>query len=508
MVLTATHSNVVVSSNLGKDQLTLPENGGATETDLFIESSSIPQQQQQSTSCCPTTQTTPQRIGSNPHHSSSTRTICVVILFLVTILSFLYSLIFFQIVDSTNMRINQDNEDAGSIGSSDESFQERSFLSGDNLDGPINLSSEEDEEFNLRHNTNKKKESSQHSDDVWEQGQQHPDLNYMLNPTNKHNEQDMDEDVWESVMDTKQIDIIAWKEDHKNDAFIFDGDEQIPYAPTNEQEEEQEPEDPFASIPEAEVAKFLNTTVGIDHFPGPLEWYDTVKTISTRAKDCTTSLKRLKPGSLFREIKKADCGAGYVLPDPKKNIKPWKVGLYGNWKQEILWLSGCGLGRSCPLSPQCEFSIVKTNEELDSSNVVIVPSYDHRLVNNHIRTKDNYRVMYWREAMWASMPSERSQLKDFDFEMGVHTFSGARNPNFMLAPSDLLRGMFLNVKKEFFAASLISDCKTLSHRQTYIDHLISYLGATRVHQYGHCGNMNLPPRPLAHAMRILAKYKL
>ena len=64
--------------------------------------------------------------------------------------------------------------------------------------------------------------------------------------------------------------------------------------------------------------------------------------------------------------------------------------------------------------------------------------------------------------------------------------------------------------KEYFAASVISDCGATSRRDDYLRMVMEALSANgyRVHRYGKCGNRELPGTNLQQALKFLAKYKL
>ena len=107
----------------------------------------------------------------------------------------------------------------------------------------------------------------------------------------------------------------------------------------------------------------------------------------------------------------------------------------------------------------------------------LVPQIKHHRSNDSMAKP--HRVLYWREARWESATPEE-QDKWFDFEMGVHAYSGILNPVFLFGPTVLRSATlpdqghipFLPVaNRTHFAMSLISDCHTMSNRQAYLDRL-------------------------------------
>ena len=131
------------------------------------------------------------------------------------------------------------------------------------------------------------------------------------------------------------------------------------------------------------------------------------------------------------------------------------------------------------------------------------------------KRKNQYRVLYWREAFYYVTPLNLQ--RKFDFQMGVHWWSGILNPQFMRTPASLLGGVtypqpqvipfIAPEQRTNFAMSIISNCFASSQRQTYINRLSSYVGKNRVHQYGKCGNLQLPPPPIKNAAKVIATHK-
>jgi len=101
--------------------------------------------------------------------------------------------------------------------------------------------------------------------------------------------------------------------------------------------------------------------------------------------------------------------------------------------------------------------------------------------------------------------------------MGVHHYSGILNPVFLRGPTAMMNGhrtsdgsylAFVPVEQRTnFALSVISDCNTPSFRKLYISELLMKLGHEKIHQYGKCGNMHLPPKPIERAMKVISTYK-
>ena len=188
--------------------------------------------------------------------------------------------------------------------------------------------------------------------------------------------------------------------------------------------------------------------------------------------------------------------------------KTWKVGIVGYFTANILSMSGCAVGFTCPLHPKCEIVKVPALDKVQNIDVFLTLSNEYHRMSYVKRPPGSISVLYWREALWDDYPHVKKQLQDFDLEMGAHWFAGISNPNFKRPPGFLLKGAFLDVEKIHFAASVISDCTTTSERETYLNQLIAVLGLRRVHRFGKCGNRVFPGKPIARGMRILAQYKL
>jgi len=228
---------------------------------------------------------------------------------------------------------------------------------------------------------------------------------------------------------------------------------------------------------------------------------------------------KVRKGTFEFEVLSADCGLGYDFANSTSKYRPWKVALYGSAfdsSGNILNLSGCLVGAGkCPQSPQCQVFTTRSQNQALAADVVVIFQNDVNLIHALPKRDGQYRILYWREAFFAA-PSPQTQKK-FDFEMGVHYFAGLLNPQFFRTPTALLGGItyphpqvipFLPVEERpHFAMSIISNCGAASQRQKYIDRLIDYLGQSRIHRYGRCGNMQLPPPPVKNAAKIIARYK-
>lgn len=227
-----------------------------------------------------------------------------------------------------------------------------------------------------------------------------------------------------------------------------------------------------------------------------------------------------KKGTWDYEIYSADCGLGYDPTKTNAKDKPWKIVLYGSSWDNVNWLSGCKIGPGhCPFAPMCK--IVQANDagELKKQapyDVALVFQNQAYLVNDLPAKKENkpYKVLWWREAFLRYVVEETQ--RKFDFQMGVHVHSGIWNPPFFRTPMAMLGGLmyphwaipfYQPEERKHFALSVISHCFATSKREVYINRLVHYLGPERVHQYGACGNMKLPPRPIRNAAKLIATYK-
>jgi hypothetical protein len=103
------------------------------------------------------------------------------------------------------------------------------------------------------------------------------------------------------------------------------------------------------------------------------------------------------------------------------------------------------------------------------------------------------------------------QSREFDINFGIHFTSQIVNPNYLRRPKTLLKASklfpFLPFEKRTeFAISIMSDCG-VSFRNDFLLHLQEYLGESRVHRFGDCGNRKLPPKPIQNAARVISRYK-
>ena len=229
-------------------------------------------------------------------------------------------------------------------------------------------------------------------------------------------------------------------------------------------------------------------------------------------------VERTAPNSIERELKMADCGLGYDYKRAAEEGKKrrWRVALVGEqWDHPIVKFSGCPSDGVCVNAPRCRIGVSRSGERINDANVVVIMQKEPDLINHISVPPTATRVLYYRESKW-HYPPFAVQKKYYDFEMGVHTTSGVLNPHFFKTPSQLLSGTvfpfdhiaFVPVnKRSHFAMSVISDCNAPSRRQIYIDFLEAYLGENRVHQYGGCGNKQLPPKPFRNAAKVIATYK-
>lgn len=243
-------------------------------------------------------------------------------------------------------------------------------------------------------------------------------------------------------------------------------------------------------------------------------------TLNYYANICRANRARnISKGTIEYEIAAADCGWKYDYLNSAGRRKKWKVYFYGDgFGNDIMDLSGCPT--HCPLSPKCEMRRVKSSLDVIDGDVVVIFQIDaHSLVRKVKRTvnaaQKQYKVLYWREAQYRS-PDEHIQ-KLFDFEMGVHYYSGLLNPSFLRKPSQLLSGaLFPNPpfvfipfaqRKGKFALSVISHCGAASQRENYISHMVEVLGAERVHKYGRCGDRKMPGKSINMAAKLMSQYK-
>jgi len=239
----------------------------------------------------------------------------------------------------------------------------------------------------------------------------------------------------------------------------------------------------------------------------------------------TFTLEEQTPGTLARRIKQADCGLGYDFRHSAGAKKHWTVVMYGTWEPQIMDLSGCLVGRGrCPWSHKCNIVVSKDAKVAQRADVVVIQQSDFGVVTtlapairrNSTEHSKPYRVYYWREAVFTFIPVA-IQKRFFDLEMGVHHTSGVLNPFYLFGPTAMMQAKLPllgeNVfvppaERKGFMLSLISNCgHTTSLRQEYIDALAALLGASRLHQYGKCGTMHMPPKPAIRAAQIIGTYK-
>jgi len=236
--------------------------------------------------------------------------------------------------------------------------------------------------------------------------------------------------------------------------------------------------------------------------------------------NCSTeALAHLLPGTAEYDVRMADCGAGYDFAHSRSKTEHIKIALWGEGFEHAgtIGLSGCPVGGNCgPLHPHCFIEHVTRHAQLKTADVVVITAFDAAEVTKVAPRRTHagnatrpFRVLYWREPYWPT-PSHAVQ-QEYDFNMGIHYFSGVVNPVYLRRPHMLLgQGVFKwlpFVERKSFALSIISDCHATSQRQYYIDHLVAYLGHDRVHQYGRCGTRSLPPPPVTNAARTIEKYK-
>jgi len=106
--------------------------------------------------------------------------------------------------------------------------------------------------------------------------------------------------------------------------------------------------------------------------------------------------------------------------------------------------------------------------------------------------------------------------KKYDFEMGVHYYSGLLNPNFMRRPHQYLSGAvypyppfdFIPVQQRTkYAIAIISHCRAGSLRDFYIDRLQASLGHNKIDRFGKCSGQRLPGRAINLAFKVVSEYK-
>jgi len=221
-------------------------------------------------------------------------------------------------------------------------------------------------------------------------------------------------------------------------------------------------------------------------------------------------------------------GLGYAFGDSPASTKPWTVALLGTFVApgQGLDLTGFLLGKGrCPYSKKCNVIATRDADVARRADVVVVFQADYEAItplgmprrrNDTVHRKP-YRVFYWTEAVFTYIPIAY-QRGYFDFEMGMHHFAPILNPfGPIYGPTSMTMGdlpylkgtSFIPVEmRTGFAMSVVSHCEgTTSFRQEYIDALSAALGPGNVHQYGRCGNMDLPPKPIGAAAKVINTYK-
>ena len=244
-----------------------------------------------------------------------------------------------------------------------------------------------------------------------------------------------------------------------------------------------------------------------------------------RRRACSPAALALARASLTPSalaLKEADCGSGYdwrAAAAKSASSRRWNVVLVGQrFDSTIVDWSGCPNEGKCVNAPNCRIHASRHagTETVRSADVVVFFQGDWDDVPSMSvpRKPSLTRVLYYREALFRN-PSLQFQRKHVDFEMGVHYHSGVLNPGFLRAPADLLSGtvrpfphidFIPPLERPFFAMSVISDCGAPSLRQAYLRHLSAYLGPKRVRQYGKCGTLTLPKKPLHNAALTVAQH--
>lgn len=236
--------------------------------------------------------------------------------------------------------------------------------------------------------------------------------------------------------------------------------------------------------------------------------------------NCTESeFAKLDPQSKAYRIKRADCGSGYQFP-PKPDAGSFKIVLFGDMIRRNILLTGCRIGAKCPGFPSCHMTLVTNDNSGDllNADMVVMATEDapHHMSNIARKSKKSKvrKVLYWREPYWSAVSPSFQKLQT-DVTMGVFATSGIANPNFWRRPHSLLASNVIHAAvtgsipfdEQLFAISIASICHTSSFRELYFDQLEDYLGTSRIHRYGRCGNRKLPPPPVINAAKVIAHYK-
>ncbi|KAH9258012.1 hypothetical protein BASA81_003575 [Batrachochytrium salamandrivorans] len=233
--------------------------------------------------------------------------------------------------------------------------------------------------------------------------------------------------------------------------------------------------------------------------------------------DCTEEgFAQLETGTYPYKLRLANCGGKTTTKLPISQ-RPFRVFLVGEDIRNNLHLSGCpphSKPGGCPLFPKCTFSTVKHLLDSHKADMMVVASGDHELAKKaavSLLLRKPIRVLYQREPYWHFVDAQ-SQMRDFDLTMTGFVNAGVMNPPFLRRPARLLAKPIHEFSIPFgdrphFALSIISLCSASSLRKIYLTHLTDYLGKKRVHQYGKCGNLKLPPPPVTNAIQVIAQYK-
>lgn len=207
-------------------------------------------------------------------------------------------------------------------------------------------------------------------------------------------------------------------------------------------------------------------------------------------------------------VHQADCGLSY---DYSANHQGQQIKVVWYAKGLNFELTGCAKGNTCPLFPGCRMYLSEREKDFEDADVVIYPTKHHEKVSKLVSLKKNhFKVLFWREAYWPA-PRREVQLSTFDVNVGVQFMSQIVNPNFLRRPRGLrqMPKIFISIDfkhRKNFAISVMSDCGA-AFRNAYIEHLVDYLGETRVHRYGDCGDRKLPPKPISNAIEVISRYK-